>query len=96
MQTIRSSFEAPASPLQSCFQTTDIEVAAYLDARAYELLRIDRVGESLIFTFPAEAALSAEGFYLGATVSAKLLLHAARRLEYLRKEKVKLNEHFIA
>jgi hypothetical protein len=94
MQTLHSSLEAPASPLHSCFQTTDIDVAAYLQARSHELLRIDQVGESLIFTFPAEAALSAEGFYLGATVSAKLLLHAARRLEYLRKEKV--NEHYFA
>jgi hypothetical protein len=73
-----------------------MDVAAYLHARAYELVRIDQDGKNVIFTFPAEAALSAEGFYLGATACAKLLLHAARRLEDLRKEKEKVNEHFIA
>jgi len=95
MQTLHSPLEVPkyrTSPLQSCFQTTDVDVAAYLYARAYELLRIDRVGDSVIFSFPAEAALGAEAFYLGATVSAKLLLHAARRLEQLRKNKV--NEQY--
>lgn len=70
-----------------------MDVAAYLHARAYELVRIDQDGKNLIFTFPAEAALSAEGFYLGATVSAKLLLHASRQLENLRKDKVN-EQHF--
>ena len=89
------SFEArPVPRLQSFFQTTDIDVATYLHARAYPLLRIDTIGEGPIFTFPPEAALSAEAFYQGATVSAKLLLHAARRLEYLRSNKT--NEHYSA
>lgn len=94
MPSLHSSLETFSSPLHSCFQTTDIDLAAYLEARAYGLLRIDRVDGNLIFTFPAEAALSAEGFYLGATISAKCLLHAARRLEHLNKERV--NEQYFA
>jgi len=62
-------------------------LAAYLHARAYQLLRIDHVGERDVFAFPADAALSAEAFYLGATIPAKLLLHAVRKLENLKKEK---------
>ena len=87
MQTPHSSLKGPTSPLHSCFQTIDTDVAAYLHARAYALLRVDQVGESLIFTFPAEAALGAESFYQGATLSAKSLLYAARQLEGLRTNK---------
>lgn len=93
MPTLNSSPNAPFPALPSSFQTTDVDLAAYLQARAYELLRMDQIGESLIFTFPAEASLSAENFYLGAAVSAKLVLHAARQLEYLRKEKTN-EQHF--
>lgn len=81
-------FSLATSTIKSCFQTTDIDLATYLHARAYQLLRMDQVAGTLIFAFPAEAALSAEGFYLGASVPAKLLLHAARQLEILRKEKL--------
>jgi len=91
MQTLHSSLEAPGyrgSPLQSCFQTIDTDVAAYLHARSYALLRMDQFGENLIFTFPAEAALGAEAFYQGATVCAKSLLYAARQLEKLRINKI--------
>jgi|HubBroStandDraft_4_1064222.scaffolds.fasta_scaffold939674_1 hypothetical protein len=91
MPTPHSSLEAPGyrpSPLHSCFQTIDTDVAAYLYSRAYELLRTDQAGESLIFTFPAEAALGAEAFYQGATACAKSLLYAARQLEKMRTNKV--------
>jgi hypothetical protein len=86
MQTY-SSLDVPTSPLQSCFQTIDSDVAAYLHARAYALLRVDQIGEGLIYTFPSEAALGAESFYQGATVCAKSLLHAARQLDELRNNK---------
>ena len=94
MQTLHSCLPPTAPPLHSCFQTLDSDVAAYLCARAYELLRMDQSGRSLIFTFPAEAALGAEAFYQGATVCAKSLLHAARQLEKLRNSKV--NDHHSA
>ncbi len=87
MQTPHLSIEdadVAVRPLQPVFQTADVDAAAYLHARAYPLLRIDRVRDVPVFTFSSEAALGAEAFYQGATVSAKLLLHAARRLEYLR------------
>jgi hypothetical protein len=80
--------ESATSPLHSCFQTIDIDVAAYLYARAYELLRIDQAGQSQIYTFRVEAALGAEAFYQGATVCAKSLLYTARQLETLRTKKV--------
>ena len=85
---------ATAAPSLHSFQTTDFDVATYLHARAYPLSGIDRLGELCIFTFPSEAALSAEAFYQGATVSAKALLHAVRELDYLRMNKA--NEHYYA
>lgn len=91
MQTLNSCLDAQASSLQSCFQTTDFDVAAYLVARAYPLLRTDQMQESPVFTFSAEAGLGAEAFYSGATISAKLLLHAARRLQNMRE-----NEQYFA
>jgi hypothetical protein len=81
-------------PLTTAFQTTDVNVAAYLRARAYSLLRVDWVEDVAVFTFSSEAALSAEAFYHGATVCAKSLLYAARQLEQLRNNKV--NEHYSA
>jgi predicted TPR repeat methyltransferase len=65
------------------FKTTDADLAAYLYARAYPLLGNWTVGDLTIFAFPAEAAVSAEAFYEGATVPAKSLLHAVHRLESL-------------
>ena len=63
------------------FQTTNTDLAAYLYARAYPLLGMEHIGERAVFTFPAEAALSAEAFYAGATIVAKNLLHAAHILQ---------------
>ena len=88
MPTIHLSTNPPAIVATTCFQTTDIDVAIYLHARAYPLIRIDILREMPIFTFSSEAALGAEAFYQGATVSAKLLLHAARQVEYMRNNKI--------
>jgi len=76
--------EARASQLQTCFNTTDFDVATYLYSRGYPLVRIDKLGEIPMFTFPSEAFLSAEAFYQGATVMAKSILQAARELDYMR------------
>jgi hypothetical protein len=68
------------------FHTTNIDLAAYLFARAYPLLEIRRFDKLTIFSFPSEAALSAEAFYNGATVSAKNLLYAAHILESMKEK----------
>jgi hypothetical protein len=97
MQTMNSSIDTTTVTghrSETIFQTTDIDVAAYLNARAYPLLRIDQFGNASVFTFSAEAALGAEAFYQGASVSAKVLLHAARRLESRRNNQ--LYEHHFA
>jgi hypothetical protein len=91
MQTIKSPIDTTTFTGHrsgTVFQTTDIDVAAYLHARAYLLLRIDQLGNASVFTFSADAALGAEAFYQGASVSAKLLLHAARRLESRRNNQL--------
>ena len=63
------------------FKTRDQGLAAYLHVRGYPLLHTTTVGNSVVFIFPPEAALSAEAFYSGAAVSAKNLLQAVRDLE---------------
>jgi hypothetical protein len=73
------------------FQTADVNVAAYLRARAHSLLRVDWIEDTAIFTFSSEAALSADAFYQGATVCAKSLLYAARQLEQLRNNKINVH-----
>jgi hypothetical protein len=74
-----------ATPTRAFFQTTDTDLAAYLYTRAYPLADTCRVGRETLFIFPGEAALSAEAFYQGATVPAKNLLSAARRLDMIRR-----------
>jgi hypothetical protein len=71
--------------MKSVYQTTDSDLATYLYARAYPVLNISRVGEVALFTFPPEAALSAEAFYEGAAVSAKNVFAAARQLAIMRR-----------
>ena len=71
------------------FQTTDSGLAAYLYACAFRPLKEDHHEGQPAFTFPAEAALSAEAFYAGAAISAKNLLYAVRRLESIRR----VNQH---
>jgi hypothetical protein len=83
--TIHSPTQFGVRSPRPYFQTTDFDIAAYLHARAYPLLRIDKAGEVAVFSFPAEAALSVEAYYQGATVSAKLLLYAVRQIDYLRE-----------
>lgn len=80
--------------LDAVFQTSDIDVATYVHARSYPVLRLDRVGDHMVFTFPAEAASSMEAFYMGATISAKALLHSFRQIDYMRNHRA--NDQYFA
>ncbi len=71
------------------FQTTDPDLAAFLYACAFRPLKVDYDEGRTSFTFPAEAALSAEAFYAGAAIPAKNLLHAVHRMESIRR----VNQH---
>ena len=71
--------------MKAAFQTADTDLATYLYARAYPLLEVKESDRQTIFKFPEEAALSAESFYHGATLSAKNLLYAARKLQSIRR-----------
>jgi hypothetical protein len=79
--------------LKPLFATTDVDLAAYLYTRAYPLVRTAVLGESVVFAFPSEAALSAEAFYQGAAISAKNVLHAARELDYLKRKGMNENHY---
>jgi hypothetical protein len=79
--------------LNTLFATTDVDLAAYLYTRAYPVVRTAVIGESVVFAFPSEAALSAEAFYQGAAVSAKNVLHAARELDYLKRKGMNENHY---
>ena len=68
-------------PPGSVFETADLDLATYLYARAYPLLGVDLTDGMVVVRFPSQAELSAEAFYSGATVTAKNLLWAARRLK---------------
>ena len=80
--------------MRTTFQTTDPDLAAYLYARSYSVLGVWNLNKSTLFTFPAEAALSAEAFYAGATIPAKNLFQAVRHLEIIRRERI--SGHVIA
>jgi hypothetical protein len=67
------------------FETANPDLAAYLYACAYRIVKVNRAEGQVVFSFPPEAALSAEAFYAGAAISAKNLLYAVHRLEALRR-----------
>ena len=71
------------------FQTTDPDLAAYLYATSFRPMKVEHREGEPAFTFPEEAALSAEAFYAGAAIPAKNLLYAVHRLESIRR----LNQH---
>ena len=71
------------------FQTTDLDLAAFLYACAFRPLKVDSDEGQPAFKFPPEAALSAEAFYEGAAIPAKNLLHAVHRMEFIRRD----NQH---
>jgi hypothetical protein len=71
--------------MESIFQTTDSDLAAYLFARAYPPVKTKDVNGKTLFIFSQDAGLSAEAFHYGASISAKRLLHALRELEGLKE-----------
>ena len=79
--------------MNPCFETIDLDLAAYLVARAYPVLCVTGDHESPCFQFPPNAALSAEAYYQGATVAAKTILYAIHAIEKLRGGQ-QLNEEY--
>ncbi len=77
------------------FETMDFDLAAYLYTLAYPLLSVECSDEFSIFTFPGEAAVSAEAYYQGASVPAKNLLYAVHSLRS-RVRRDKSNEYTIS
>lgn len=70
----------PSARASQLFQTSDPDLAAYLCARAHHLVGVATVCPRPIFSFSADAALSAEAFHQGASICAKTLLNAFHRL----------------
>ena len=81
-------------PLNRLFQTNDLDLAAYLYAAFFRPMKVEHREGGPAFTFPGEAALSAEAFYAGAAIPAKNLLYAVHRLETIGG--VNQNEHVFA
>ena len=75
------------------FFTADVDLAAYLWARAYPVVDLRFPSYGCALGFPAEAASSAEAFYAGASVRAKDLFHAARELKAIL-ERREVNHEF--
>lgn len=71
--------------MQSVFQTTDSDLAVYLCAEGNVLLGTVATEGRTVFLFPTEAALSADAYYNGASVSAKRFLYSLKKLGVLRR-----------
>ncbi len=67
----------------STYQTSDIQVAAFLVARGHQILSTDSVGDSPRgrFFFPADAWEEANEFFRDGQVSAKRFANAIRELK---------------
>jgi hypothetical protein len=86
VDSARLSGELALSPTsETVFQTMDCDLAAYLCARAYLVVKLIPFSRGPLFAFPADAASSAEAYYQGAAVPAKLILEAARYVQTLNQ-----------
>jgi hypothetical protein len=80
------------SPNQKTFfQTKDADLAAYLCARAYPIMGLESHSSATLFSFPREAELSATAYYQNASISAKSLLSAVRKLHQLTTNQLTTN-----
>ncbi len=68
------------------FQTTDLNLAAFLMARGHALVGVARDGPRRVFGFPETARDEAQGFYANATVPARAFANALRDLKTLIRE----------
>jgi len=67
--------------------TTDLSCAAYLMARGYPLVRVERqASRRCVFHFPSNARADAQGFYQGAQVPARAFANSLRDLKTLTRE----------
>jgi predicted O-methyltransferase YrrM len=65
------------------YQTTELELAAFLKARGHRLLEASPQGRLVSFAFVEEAAGDAQQYFAGAEISARELFEAHRHLRAL-------------
>lgn len=65
------------------YQTTELEVAAFLKASGYRLLGVDPAQRLVTFKFEPAAGDSADEYFAGAPLSARELFEAHRHLRTL-------------
>jgi hypothetical protein len=65
------------------YQTTELELAAFLKARAHPLVEAVPQGRLVTFAFDDSAALDADAYFSGAQISARELFEAHRGLRAL-------------
>jgi len=65
------------------YKTTELELASFLKARGYRLLRAQLKNRLVEFYFPASAESAVEDYFAGATLAARELFEAHRSLRAL-------------
>jgi hypothetical protein len=65
------------------YQTTELELAAFLKAKGHRLLGAEPDGRLVKFSFDGTASTDADAYFLGSSISARELFEAHRHLRAL-------------